>query len=387
VSGIQVADSERGRTFNNIVSGIAAIAGTIGLVVATITSNEVNKLSQQSRTAGLVGDLTDKLTSKQLGRDISLLAIEHMLNTEPGKDKAPRDKLLLARISILLIEGSSGEESINAQNNNSRLASATQTQFNHGVDQAARVLNRLVQSSGESCNDYYKQQVFNLNLKLGDKSLTPASAFEADCGEAGALAIEALRKQVEGKDRNGEQAASVSQLAQDAITDPKLVASSLAQARVVNQLNAVRLETAHAESPYTESSLAIVTVHLDDPSIAEQLEPLLRQLSAKRWYIVSGVRLLEPSARSCGQYNSVRFFHKADIDLATKLIAQINTLKPSSSSSPPVSALVEGSGNTKPGIIPIDLSAWKYSRSVPQGTVELWLASKGNSCQSAASRS
>jgi hypothetical protein len=86
-----MTDSERGRTFNNIVSGIAAIAGTIGLVVATITSNEVNKLSQQSRTAGLVGDLTDKLTSKQLGRDISLLAIEHMLNTEPGKDKAPRD--------------------------------------------------------------------------------------------------------------------------------------------------------------------------------------------------------------------------------------------------------------------------------------------------------
>lgn len=379
-----MTDSERGRTFNNIVSGIAAIAGTIGLVVATITSNEVNKLSQQSRTAGLVGDLTDKLTSKQLGRDISLLAIEHMLNTEPGKEKAPRDKLLLARISILLIEGSSGEESINAQNNNSRQASATQTQFNHGVDQAARVLNRLVKSSGESCNNYYKQQVFNLNLKLGGKNLTPAAAIEADCGEAGALAIEALRKQVEGRDSNGEQAASVSQLAQDAITDPRRVASSLAQARVVNQLNAVRLEAAHAESPYTESSLAIVTVHLDDPALAGQLEPLLLQHSAKRWYIVSGVRLVEPSARSCGQYNSVRFFHKGDIDLAKKLIAQIDTLKPPAT---PVRALVEGSGNTKPGILPIDLSTWKYARSVPQGTVELWLASKGTSCQSAVSSS
>ncbi|MEA5442290.1 hypothetical protein [Cyanobium gracile] len=376
-----MADSERGRSFNNIVSGIAAIAGTIGLVVATITSNEVNKLSQQSRTAGLVGDLTDKLTSKELGRDISLLAIEHMLNTEPGKEKAPRDKLLLARISILLIEGSSGEESINAQNNNSRQASATQTQFNHGVDQAARVLNRLVQSSGESCNSHYKQQIFNLNLKLSGNNLTTAAAIEADCGEAGSLAIEALGKQVEGKDSNGEQAVSVSQLAQDAITDPKRVAISLAQARVVNQLNAFRLEAAHAESPYTESSLAIVTVHLDDPALADQLEPLLLQLSAKRWYIVSGVRIVEPSARSCGQYNSVRFFHKGDIDLAKKLIAQIDTLKPSAT---PVRALVEGSGNTRPGILPIDLSTWKYSRSVPQGTVELWLASKGSSCQSAA---
>ena len=305
-----------------------------------------------------------------------------MLNTEPGKDKAPRDKLLLARISILLIEGSSGEESIHAQNNNSRLASATQTQFNHGVDQAARVLNRLIQSSGESCNDDYKQQVFNLNLKLGGKNLTPASAVKADCGETGALAIEALRKQVEGKDRNGEPAASVSQLAQGAITDPKMVAGSLAQAMVVNQINAVRLEAAHAESPDTESSLAIVSVHLDNPSIAEQVEPLLRQLSAKRWYIVSGVRLVEPSARSCGQYNSVSFFHKADIDLAKKLIAQIETLKPPST---PISALIKGSGNTRPGIIPIDLSTWKYSRSVPQGSVELWLASKGNSCQSTVS--
>lgn len=378
-----MADSERGRTFNNIVSGIAAIAGTIGLIVATITSNEVNKLSQQSRTAGLVGDLTDKLTSKQLGRDISLLAIEHMLNTEPGKDKAPRDKLLLARISILLIEGSSGEESIQAQTNNSRLASATQTQFNHGVDQAARVLNRLVESSGEACNDYYQQQVFSLNLKLGGKDLTPVDDIEADCGEAGALAIEALRKQVEGKDRNGEQSVSVSQLAQDTITDPRLVASSLAQARVVNQLNAVRLETARAKSAYTEPSLAVVTVHLDDPSIAEQLRPILIQLSAKRWYIVSGVRIVEPSSSSCGAYNSVRFFHQADSDLAGKLIAQIEALQTRST---PVRALLAGSGNTKPGISPVDLSTWRFSRSVPQGTVELWLASKGSRCQSAVGR-
>jgi hypothetical protein len=374
-----MTDSERGRTFNNIVSGIAAIAGTIGLVVATITSNEVNKLSQQSRTAGLVGDLTDKLSSKQLGRDISLLAIEHMLNTEPGKEKAPRDKLLLARISILLIEGSSGEESINAQNTTTGIASVTQTQFNHGVDQAARVLNRLAQSSGEACNDYYQQQVFSLNLKLGGKNLTPAADIEANCGDAGALAIEALRKQVEGKDSNGDQATSVSQLAQNGITEPRLVASSLAQARVVNQLNAVRLEAALAKSPYTEPSLAVVTVHLDDPAIAEQLEPLLLQLSAKRWYIVSGVRVVEPSAGSCGQYNSVRFFHRADSDLARKLITQIDSLKTAAT---PVHPLLAGSGNTKPGISPIDLSGWKFSRSVPQGTVELWLASKGNSCQS-----
>ncbi|WP_159819779.1 hypothetical protein [Cyanobium sp. Copco_Reservoir_LC18] len=376
-------DTERGRTFNNIVSGIAAIAGTIGLIIASITSNEVNKLSQQSRTAGLVGDLTDKLTSKQLGRDISLLAIEHMLNTEPGKDKAPRDKLLLARISILLIEGSSGEESIHAQNSNSRLASATQTQFNHGVDQAARVLNRLVQSSGEDCHAYYQQQVFQLNLKLGGRNLTPVSAIEAHCGEAGTLAIEALRKQVEGKDSNGEPSVSVSQLALDPVPDPRLVAASLAQARVVNQLNAVRLEADHARSPYTEPSLAVVTVHLDDPSIAARLEPLLLQLSDKRWYIVSGVRVVEPSASSCGPYNSVRFFHRGDIDLARKLIAQIETLKPASA---PVAALLAGSGNTKPGITPIDLSAWTYARSVPAGSMELWLASKGSRCQAAVSR-
>ena len=306
-----------------------------------------------------------------------------MLNTEPGKDKAPRDKLLLARISILLIEGSSGEESIQAQNSNSRLASATQTQFNHGVDQAARVLNRLVESSGEACNDYYQQQVFSLNLKFGDRDLTSVADIAADCGEAGALAIEALRKQVEGKDSTGEQSVSVSQLAQDTITDPRLVAGSLAQARVVNQLNAVRLETARAKSAYTEPSLAVVTVHLDDPAIAEQLRPILIQLSAKRWYIVSGVRVVEPSSSSCGAYNSVRFFHQADSELARQLIAQIETLKTRSS---PVRALLAGSGNTKPGFSPIDLSTWRYARSVPQGTVELWLASKGTSCQAAAGR-
>ena len=53
-----------------------------------------------------------------------------------------------------------------------------------------------------------------------------------------------------------------------------MVAALLVQARVVNQLNAVRLEAAHAESPFTQSSLAVVTIHLDDPSVAVWLEPL-----------------------------------------------------------------------------------------------------------------
>ncbi|MEA5392160.1 hypothetical protein VB738_12920 [Cyanobium gracile UHCC 0139] len=158
-----MAESERGRTFNNLVSGIAAIAGTIGLIVATIISSEVNKLSQQSRTAGLVGNLTGKLTAKQLDRDISLLAIEHMLNTEPGKEQAPGDKLLPARISVLLIEGSSGEESI----------------------QAARVLHRLVQSSGEACHVNDQEQFSSLKLKLGGKDQTPAADMEADGGLTG----------------------------------------------------------------------------------------------------------------------------------------------------------------------------------------------------------
>ena len=79
----------------------------------------------------------------------------------------------------------------------------------------------------------------------------------------------------------------------------------------------------------------------------------------------------------------MRFFHQADSELARQLIAQIETLKTRSS---PVRALLAGSGNTKPGFSPIDLSTWMYARSVPQGTVELWLASKGTSCQAAAGR-
>ena len=81
------------------------------------------------------------------------------------------------------MEGSSGEESIHAQNSNSRLASTTQTPFNHGVDQAAKVLNRLVQSSSEACHACDQQQVFHLHLKLGGKKLTPASAIRPMAGK------------------------------------------------------------------------------------------------------------------------------------------------------------------------------------------------------------
>jgi hypothetical protein len=202
------------------------------------------------------------------------------------------------------------------------------------------VLNGLVQSSGEASNDHYQQQVLNLNLRLGGQDLTPAADIEADCGEAEALAIEALRKQVEGRDSNDAPSFSVSQLAQDPITDPRLVAGSLAQA-------------------------SVVILHLDDPSVAEQPKPIRIQLTAKRGYIASGVRFGEPSSSSCGPYNSVHFFHRADNDndLAGKLIAQINALKETSSA---VRALLAGSCHTMPGLSPIDMSTWTYARCIPR---------------------
>lgn len=373
-----MSEPERGRSFNNVASGIAAFAGVIGLAVSTHLSSEVNKLTAQSRTAGLVGDLTDKLTSKELGRDISLLALEHTLNSKPGNEYSP-DKLLLARIATLLIDGSPGEDAINDQKNNTHHAKTTQSQFNHGVDQAARVLARLIESSGETCKNYY-DQILDLDSKL----TASKSDIEMQCGEAGALAIETLRRQIKGKDIDGETTFSASQLANENISDPSRVASSLAQVRVVNQLNQARLESDYSANPNTDPSLAVVTVHVDGKSIKKELESLLKFLSQNKWYIVSGTRVVEPSAESCGEYNSVRFFHESDRERAEELISLINSSKLRFSAD--IQKLVSGTNNTKEGLTPIGLQGWRFSSSVPERSLELWLAAKGKECKAIKAR-
>jgi hypothetical protein len=101
------ANSEWGKTFNN------------------------RGLSQQQDAAKLIGDLTKNLTDKKIGRDVSMLALEHILNPDAHTDTTTQRRMLLARIATLLIGGSLNEES---------------PDFSHGVDQATMVLQRLVET-------------------------------------------------------------------------------------------------------------------------------------------------------------------------------------------------------------------------------------------------
>lgn len=354
-------NSEWGKTFNNIASGLAALAGVLAIVISSITSCQVRELSQQQDAAKLIGDLTKNLTDKKIGRDVSMLALEHTLNPDGTADSITQKRMLLARIATLLIEGSLNEES---------------PDFSHGVDQATMVLQRLVETSGTECKLYYNK-LLDLKTSLTIEEDTPANLLR-QCGPAGQLAFSTLRQPIEGKTRAGEEATSPSQLAVMNSQDKEAAGLAVAQARVNTQLNELLIEGRRKENIHTQPSRGVLTLHVDtEPG---QLNALTEYLSKKRWFVVAGIRLVPSTNRACGKYNSVRYFHPSDLSLARELQQTLQALQEKRSKDQNLQLLLRGQANTLPEIQISDLSGWTFSKHVPVQSLELWLVREGQRC-------
>ncbi|MFN6355889.1 MAG: hypothetical protein ACK4ZO_07925 [Cyanobacteriota bacterium] len=357
------ANNEWGRTFNNVASGLAALAGILAIVITSITSCQVRELSQQQDAAKLIGDLTKNLTDKKIGRDVSMLALEHTLNPDEKADTATQRKMLLARIATLLIEGSLNEES---------------PDFSHGIDQATMVLQRLVETSGQQCKQYY-DKLLDLKASMSAEEDTPANLL-SQCGPAGQLAFSTLRQPIEGKTRAGEEATSPSQLAVVNSQDAEAAGLAVAQARVNTQLNELLIENRRKQNIHTQPSRAVLTIHVD--KAPDQLQAIKEQLSKERWFVVAGIRVVPSDTRACGTYNSIRYFHRSDQNLAKELRQTLESFKKQWPTDKNIQTLLRGEGNTIPNIQISDLSKWTFAKHVPKASLELWLVRDGKRCAS-----
>lgn len=355
------ANSEWGKTFNNVASGLAALAGILAIVISSITSCQVRELSQQQDAAKLIGDLTKNLTDKKIGRDVSMLALEHTLNPDADTDTTTQRRMLLARIATLLIEGSLNEES---------------PDFSHGVDQATMVLQRLVETSGQDCRLYYNK-LLDLKTSMTPEEDTPANLL-SQCGPAGQLAFSTLRQPIEGKTRAGEETTSPSQLAVLNSQDKEAAGLAVAQARVNTQLNELFIENNRKKNIHTEPSIGVLTLHVDKDPI--QVAALTEQLSKKRWFVVAGIRVVPSDNRACGKYNSIRYFHRSDQALAKDLQKALESFKKTRPKETTLQTLLRGEANTMPNIQLSDLSSWTFSKHVPNQSLELWLVREGKRC-------
>ena len=366
-----------GNWFNNICSGLAALAGIAAIVVSSITSLQIKDLSQQQDSARLIGDLTDSLISKKIGRDVSLLALEHTLNPESGIDQTVRSRILLARIATVLIEGSLNEDSAD---------------FNNSVDHAALVLRRLITSSGDDCETFYSSYNSLDRLKgirqtsqqaqgAATKATPEAGALLETCGPAGQLAMTTLSKAIQGTTTTGEQAISPSQLAHADKWDADAARSALVQSRINTKLSTLTIEQARQKNPNALPSLGVVTIHVDHAPESPSLQRLIGQLSKDRWFIVAGIRTVPATDRSCGSHSSVRFFRDSDLPLAKELVQSIARHQNEQRRDHSLQKLLEGEGNQRPGILLSNLSTWRHANHVPPATMELWLMQKGKACR------
>lgn len=355
------AKSEWGQAFNNIASGLAALAGILAIIITSITSCQVRELSQQQDAAKLIGELTKNLTDKKIGRDVSMLALEHTLNPDENADTTTQRRMLLARIATLVIEGSLNEESPN---------------FSHGIDQATLVLQRLVETSGKECKHYY-DKLLDLSTSMTENEDTPANLLK-QCGPAGQLAFSTLRQPIEGKTRAGEEAISPSQLALLGSQDAEAAGLAVAQARVNTQLNELLIENNRKENNHTQPSRGVLTLHVDKETA--ELNTLKEHLSKDRWFVVARTRLVPADNRACGKYNSIRYFHSGDKLLAKELLQTLRSFKETRSKDAAIKTLLRGEANTMPEIQISDLSNWAFAKHVPKESLELWLVREGKRC-------
>ncbi len=365
--------SRRLKFFNDIMSGVAALTGVLAVVISTITSNRINKLSQHARAADLVGNLTAKLTSQELGRDISLLALEHALNVDQTVNQSVLDKRLLARIAALLIE----ERPIGAD-------AQQQQHFSSSVDRATEVLRRIIETDEPCLTSYYDYQSITSAKANQPRNAEDSSPPDAptECRDGSAIAFKTLVRQLLGFSVASSDLVSPSQLAEIGGGDPALstlAAGVVAQSRVLSNLSNASIDAASRRDPAAEPAKAVVVVHIDSakPDRIEAVGRITGQLSTDRWFVVASPRVVLPTARSCGESSSVRFFHKADEALAAGMIADLERIREADAR---VAPLISGSGNRQPSVQAVDLSGWKYAQSVPRQNLELWLISKGKAC-------
>lgn len=379
-------DSEFWQKFNNFASGAAALGGIAALVVSGYTSHQVSTLSRLHSTSQLIGDLTDNLTSKKMGRDVSLLALEHALNSENSGDIRDNSKLLLARIASLIIHQASVEDDMLAADNSDiteSLISGSKREFGNSVDQATQVLQRLIRKSDNDCNALYDSKI-QLQATPPDANAATPPSLSAKCkNEAASLAINTLEKAILGQSPTGRAIESPSQLALalQETKDPTVVSTVVAQARVNSLVSEKILEDSRRGNHKTEDSLAVVTIHIDSESNMEFAREVQDRLSEKKWFVVAGVRSVSPTSPSCGDANSVRHFHARDSALADGLIRDLEAISKDSKIDQALSRLVKGEGNAESGIKKFDLSDWKFASAVPPQNVELWLVSNGMECK------
>ncbi len=377
---------------NTKITLATAVISSICLVLTTANRCTIDSLNQKKATAGLVSDLTEDLALNKARRDISLLALEHTLNPVLHKDHHNNDKLLLARITSYLITNPqiSSINSSEFTKNNRGTIPGQNTLTNKAVVNsslgditvATRILaDMILESKKENCiNEFHKLDGVNpeqLNLNL----------LESRCGRAYTAAAQGLIKgRSLDKDANNPSpslstlafAEQESEQPNDAAS-PNQVLPSIARATVIDVLRQKKLSNEaekNDSSNQPKNSLANVIIHVDNRSRLNKLNDVRNKLSKENWYIAPGTKVVKPTEPSCAEYSSVRYFHDDDHQLAEDLKKQ--TIK----------ELIETDNlgkltqiKNKDLVKLINLSTWTYAKSVPNKTLELWLATEGKTCE------
>jgi hypothetical protein len=363
------------------------VGGLLALMVSCSTSQQVADLSRIQKSSELIGDLTDNLTSKEEGRDVSLLALEYTLNPSyheqgkgwwpinlNGKSDLSRSRTLLARIAMLLVN-TSIEPAQEASSTSTTLRPKESEKFSDSIVQATGVLERiLLTSDSQKCKQY-----FNAKTKLSENNNSNLLKIEEECEpEAERIALRILTNNLKGDSSAGGKA-SPSQLALSEVKDSSVAAPAVAQARVNNQLIRSIRSKGIDEGQSVAVPRAVITYHTDEESNKDSLRPLQKRLSDKGWLAVPVIRIVPATDKACAEENSVRFFHSEADELASALITDINGTT-GNEDNPRLDELIAGKANKSGGITEYDLSKWKYAKAVPQQSMELWLVSKGKSC-------
>jgi hypothetical protein len=383
---------------------------TLGVGLATLLG--VSTLSTRMSTSELLIAQIDNLKEvDSLPRNMSILAIEHTLSSRSPMEGVHHELLLTHVLGEVLMHDKAKGDLLgeNSEAGRQRLAQIHRILLASIRGLNPRCANGFASLADASSGHQQSLEFVSSSEQAGDgRRLADVIASPA-CRNAAVLGLwtgwwpgkaahdEVLRTSVQrlaeitptgtgdfqlplssqittspieseaGAATNGDGAAGIDleRMSQDEIR----VASEIVAGAVVLDQQKRMVAERHGKLP----GLPHVFIHYDAPEAVEPLTAVAERLSGSGAYFVERtLRHVPSNDKACAASSQVKFFHKADRELAGNLVAAANT-------NIDAQRRTDWSIDASTGLT--DLSKWSLAAKVPRGRLELWLISEGPSCR------
>ena len=335
----------------------------LGILIAYMTitnSSRIEALTHNMETSNLVSDLIDNISEKDIEQDIALLALEHTLTSNSHNDLKDKNEKLLARIAASAYDP---QEQLEDGSNSNSLAKGQ-----YSTDILERIIENSYQGYPDTTtikNIVYDHEAMETAAWIAAKALYYGALDFKDNVRSPSTILNATFSKADDDIKNTENDTIKLEEAGYKINND----SDSELERNPKQANVVRSNLIANTVQTVSDESKTIYIHYDNPDSINRVKKLSEALKEEGWYVTPNLQLIGVDKPNCATTTSVRYFHEVDKNNAKELKESIERKSNNM-----------GLEINNQQFRLHNLVGWRYSRNVPTGQLELWIAEKSQDC-------